>query len=170
MKLNTPNVPAAPAATLAMALALAAGVVAPALAQQPQLPPPTFATTRSNAAMSLDQGGQRYMDLGTDAKTTKSFILETRGSVVLLQQEGSKEILTLMPVPGQRGDTFFMDYAGRMVLRVTQQGNVVSYIHNASGSPAEPSGRASRSSPCDESSAEPSMVWPSPPPASSSSS
>ena len=88
MKLNTPNVPAAPAAALAMALALAGGVVAPALAQQPQLPPPTFATTRSNAAMSLDQGGQRYMDLGTDAKTTKSFILETRGSVVLLQQEG----------------------------------------------------------------------------------
>ena len=141
MKLNTPNVPAAPAATLAMALALAAGVVAPALAQQPQLPPPTFATTRSNAAMSLDQGGQRYMDLGTDAKTTKSFVLETRGSVVLLQQEGSKEILTLMPVPGQRGDTFFMDYTGRIVLKVTKANNVVSYLHNPAGAPADPAGR-----------------------------
>ncbi len=141
MKLNTPNVPAAPAAALAMALALAGGVVAPALAQQPQLPPPTFATTRSNAAMSLDQGGQRYMDLGTDAKTTKSFILETRGSVVLLQQEGSKEILTLMPVPGQRGDTFFMDYTGRIVLKVTKANNVVSYLHNPAGAPADPAGR-----------------------------
>jgi hypothetical protein len=142
MQLNIRPVPAARAAALALALAFAGGLAAPAFAQQPQqLPPPTFANTRSNAAMSLDQGGTKYLDLGTDAKSTKSFILETRGSVVLLQQEGSKEILTLMPVPGQRGDTFFMDYTGRTVLKVTKAGNVISYLHNSAGAPADPAGR-----------------------------
>ena len=141
MRLNANSFSALRAAASLAALGLGASAVAPAFAQQPQLPPPTFATTRSNAAMSLDQGGQRYLDLGTDAKTTKSFVLETRGSVVLLQQEGSKEILTLMPVPGQRGDTFFMDYTGRTVLKVTKAGNVISYLHNPDGAPADPAGR-----------------------------
>lgn len=65
------------------------------------------------------------------------FVLEQRGSMVLLKVDGRDEVLTLMPVPGQRGDTFFMDYAGQIVLRVTQQGNVVSYLYNKSGAPAE---------------------------------
>ena len=129
------------AAVLAAALAAVAGFAAPAVAQKDQLPPPTFATTRSNAAMSIDLGGQRYADLGSGPSATKSFVLEQRGSVVLLQQEGSKEILSLMPVPGQRGDTFFMDYTGRTVLKVTKAGNVVSYLHNAAGAPADPLGR-----------------------------
>lgn len=142
MQLNIRPVPAARAAALVLALAYAGALGAPAFAQQPQqLPPPTFANTRSNAAMSLDQGGTRYLDLGTDAKTTKSFVLEQRGSVVLLQQEGSKEILSLMPVPGQRGDTFFMDYTGRALLKVTKAGNVISYLHNPAGAPADPAGR-----------------------------
>lgn len=141
MRLNANSFSALRAAASLAALGFGATAVAPALAQQPQLPPPTFATTRSNAAMSLDQGGQRYLDLGTDAKTTKSFVLETRGSVVLLQLEGTKEILTLMPVPGQRGDTFFMDYTGRTVLKVTKAGNVISYLHNPDGAPADPAGR-----------------------------
>jgi hypothetical protein len=134
--------PAGRSAVLGLLVAAAAGFAAPsAFAQKNELPPPTFATTRSNAAMTMDAGGTRYVDLGTDAKTTKSFILEQRGSVVLLQQEGSKEILSLMPVPGQRGDTFFMDYAGRTVLKVTKAGNVISYLHNPAGAPADPAGR-----------------------------
>jgi len=141
MMLKPGSVSAGRTAALALAAAFAAGFAAPALAQQNDLPPPTFATTRSNASMSLDQGGQRYVDLGTDAKSTKSFILETRGSVVLLQQEGSKEILSLMPVPGPRGDTVFMDYTGRTVLKVTKAGNVISYLHSSDGAPADPAGR-----------------------------
>ena len=129
------------AAALAAALAVSAGFAAPAFAQKEQLPPPTFATTRSNAAMSLDLGGTRYADLGSGPAATKSFVLEQRGSIVLLQLEGSKEILTLMPVPAQRGDTVFVDYAGRTVLKVTKAGNVVSYLHNAAGAPADPLGR-----------------------------
>ena len=52
-----------------------------------------------------------------------------------------------MPVPGQRGDTFFMDYTGRTVLKVTKAGNVVSYLHNPAGAPADPAGHACRRCP-----------------------
>lgn len=140
MKLMDMNPSAGGTAALVLAIAGTAGFVAPALAQQPsQLPPPTFATTRSNAAMMLDAGGNKYVDLG--APTTKSFVLEQRGSIVLLQQEGSKEILSLTPVPAQRGDTAWVDYTGRTVLKVTKAGNVISYLHNPAGAPADPAGR-----------------------------
>ncbi len=140
MKLMDLNPPAGKAAALFLAIAGAVGFAPSSSAQQPsQLPPPTFATTRSNAAMMLDAGGNKYVDLG--APTTKSFVLEQRGSVVLLQQEGSKEILSLMPVPAQRGDTAWVDYTGRTVLKVTKAGNVISYLHNPAGAPADPAGR-----------------------------
>lgn len=140
MKLMDLNPPAGKAAALLLAMAGAVGFAPASSAQQPsQLPPPTFATTRSNAAMMLDAGGNKYVDLG--APTTKSFVLEQRGSVVLLQQEGSKEILSLMPVPAQRGDTAWVDYTGRTVLKVTKAGNVISYLHNPAGAPADPAGR-----------------------------
>jgi hypothetical protein len=141
MMVKLRNRPAGRSVTFALIAALAAGFAAPALAQQNDLPPPTFATTRSNASMSLDAGGTRYVDLGADAKASKSFVLEMRGSVVLLQQEGSKDILSLMPVPGPRGDTFWVDYAGRTVVKVTKAGNVISYLHNPAGAPADPAGR-----------------------------
>ncbi len=127
------------AAALALVVALAPGFAAPAFAQDTQAAP-TFASTRAAKASAPQQGGTWYVDMGSDKNT--GFVLEQRGSMVLLKVDGSDNVLSLMPVPGQRGDTFFMDYAGRMVLRVTQQGNVVSYIHNASGSPAEPSAKA----------------------------
>jgi hypothetical protein len=34
-----------------------------------------------------------------------------------------------------------MDYTGRTVIKVTQAGNVVSYLHNPTGAPADPAGR-----------------------------
>ena len=80
---------------------------------------------------------QRYSASGTVLWTKTLSAPSLYG--IDMDVDGSDNVLSLMPVPGQRGDTFFMDFAGRMVLRVTQQGNVVSYIHNASGSPAEPS-------------------------------
>jgi hypothetical protein len=126
------------AAALALAAVFAFGFAAPAFAQQP--PPPTFATTRSNASMAPGStGGTRYTDMGSASNA--GFVLEQRGTVVLLQMDGSNEILSLMPVPGQRGDTFFMDYKGRTVIKVTQAGNVVSYLHNPTGAPADPAGR-----------------------------
>jgi Domain of unknown function (DUF4908) len=126
------------ASAIALIAALAAGFAAPAMAQDTQAAP-TFASTRA-AKPSAPTGGTSYSDMGSDKNA--GFVLEQRGSMVLLKVDGNDNVLTLMPVPGQRGDTFFMDYAGRMVLRVTQQGNVVSYIHNVSGSPAVPMGKA----------------------------
>lgn len=116
-----------------MMIATGAGLATPALAQG-GTPAPTFATTRNQAALT-PPGGTRYQDLGS---ASGGFILEQRGSLVLLQQDGSNQILPLVPVPGQRGDTFFMDYLGRTVLKVTMAGNVVSYLGNAKGAPADP--------------------------------
>ena len=127
------------AAVLSLIVAATAGFAAPAFAQDTQAAP-TFASTRAAKPSAPSQGGTRYVDMGS--ANDAGFVLETRGPMVLLKVDGSDNVLSLMPVPGQRGDTFFMDFAGRMVLRVTQQGNVVSYIHNASGSPAEPSAKA----------------------------
>lgn len=127
------------AAAFALIAATTAGFAAPAFAQDTQAAP-TFASTRAAKPSAPAQGGTWYVDMGSDKN--KGFVLEQRGSMVLLKVDGSDNVLSLMPVPGQRGDTFLMDYAGRLVLRVTQQGNVVSYIHNASGSPAEASAKA----------------------------
>ncbi len=117
-----------------MAVGLGVGAAAPAFAQSPEMPAPTFATTRSQVS-TLPPGAVRYDDLGS---TSGGFLLEQRGSMVLLQMDGSGEILTLVPVPGARGDTVFMDYRGRTVLKVTKAGNVVSYLHDARGAPADP--------------------------------
>lgn len=98
------------------------------------MPAPTFATTRSQVS-AAPSGAVRYDDLGSQSG---GFLLEQRGSMVLLQLDGSNEILPLVPVPGARGDTVFMDYRGRTVLKVTKAGNVVSYLHDARGAPADP--------------------------------
>jgi hypothetical protein len=133
------HVPAVRSAAAALAAVIGFGFAAPAFAQQ-QPPPPTFATTRANASMSTaPTSGTRYVDMGSDQST--GFVLEQRGSVVLLQLDGSNEILSLMPVPGPRGDTYFMDYRGRTLIKVTQGGSVVSYLHNSTGAPADPAGR-----------------------------
>lgn len=131
-------------AALALVAAFASGFAAPAFAQDTHAAP-TFASTRAAKPSAPSQGGTWYVDMGSDKNT--GFVLEQRGTMVLLKVDGSDNVLTLMPVPGQRGDTFWMDYAGRMVLRVTAQGNVVSYIHNASGSPAEASSKAAPMTP-----------------------
>jgi hypothetical protein len=128
--------PAATAVLAALALGFAAAIAAaPASAQQP--PPSTFAQGKAaqaqRSANTATKGGTRYTDMASD----KNFILENRGSDVLLQVEGDPEVRTLVPVPAQRGDVFFKDDRGQVVLRVTEQGNVVSYLANKEGSPAD---------------------------------
>lgn len=135
MKLNVSHWLAAKVAQrVAVAIVLGAGAAAPAFAQPPEMPPPTFATTRSQVS-SLPPGAVRYDDLGSPSG---GFLLEQRGSMVLLQLDGSNEILPLVPVPGAGGSTLFMDYRGRTVLKVTMTGSVVSYLHDARGMPADP--------------------------------
>lgn len=135
MKVKEVHCPAAKAvAVIAVAIGLGIGSAAPAFAQSPDIPPPTFATTRSQASLT-PSGAVRYDDLGAP---DGGFVLEQRGSMVLLQMDGSGEILPLVPMPGVRGETVFMDYRGRTVLKVTRAGNVVSYLYNETGAPADP--------------------------------
>ena len=125
------------AAKVVTGIALAIGLgfgAAPAFAQSPDMPPPTYATTRNQVSTS-PTGGVRYDDLGSPSG---GFVLEQRGALVLLQMDGSGEIMTLVPVAGARGDTIFLDYRGRQILKVTMAGNVVSYLHDARGMPADP--------------------------------
>jgi hypothetical protein len=127
------------AAVAVMALATALGFAAPALAQdRSETPPPSFATTR-NMAPAPTSGGTRYLDMG--AETNVGFVLEQRGGTVLLQIDGSKEIMPLVPIQSQRGDTMFVDLRGQPVLKVTKAGNVISYLHKRDGAPADPAGR-----------------------------
>lgn len=135
MKVNvSQRMTAKAVAGIAVAIGLGLGAAAQAFAQPPEMPPPTFATTRSQVS-SLPPGAVRYDDLGS---TSGGFLLEQRGSMVLLQLDGSNEVLPLVPVPGSGGSTLFMDYRGRTVLKVTMTGSVVSYLHDSRGMPADP--------------------------------
>ncbi len=135
------SISAARTAALALAAVFASGFVVPAFAQEQTTAAPTFASTRAaKPSVPVAPSATWYADMGSDKNT--GFVLEQRGSMVLLKVDGRDDVLTLMPVPGQRGDTFFMDYAGRIVLRVTAQNNVVSFIHNTAGAPAEAKSKA----------------------------
>ncbi len=135
MKVKASQWLAAKAASgIAVAIVLGLGAAAPAFAQSPDMPPPTFATTRSQVS-SLPPGAVRYDDLGSPSG---GFLLEQRGAMVLLQLDGTGEVIPLVPVSGTRGETVFMDYRGRTMLKVTKAGGVVSYLHDARGMPADP--------------------------------
>lgn len=128
MKLKEFLAPAARSAALAAAAALALGVAAPAFAQQPA----AGAQQQNRSA-----GATRYTDLGSDG----SFVLEERGREALLQVEGSSEVMILEAVPGPRGDIFLKSETGEVVIRKTEAGNMVSYISNKNGAPADVAGR-----------------------------
>ncbi|MDP3740609.1 MAG: DUF4908 domain-containing protein [Hyphomonadaceae bacterium] len=123
------HIPAARSAALAAVAALALGVAAPAFAQQPP--------AASAQAQNRSSGATRYTDLGSDG----SFVLEERGREALLQVEGSSEVMILEAVPGPRGDTFLKSKTGEVVIRKTEAGNMVSYISNKNGAPADAAGR-----------------------------
>lgn len=130
------QVSAARVAAVALAAAIATGFAVPAFAQEQPNAAPTFASTRAaKPSAPAAPSAMWYSDMGSDKNG--GFVLEQRGTVVLLKVDGRDDVLTLMPVPGPRGDTYFLDYSGRHVLSVTQQGNVVSYLYNKSGAPAE---------------------------------
>ena len=123
------HVPAARSAALAAVAAIALGFAAPAFAQQP---PAAGASAQSRSA-----GATKYTDMGSD----RSFVLEERGREALLQVEGSSEVMILEAVPGPRGDTFLKSKSGEVVVRKTEAGNMVSYISNKNGAPADVAGR-----------------------------
>lgn len=125
--------PAGLAPVIAAIAAVAIGFPSTASAQQPAAP-----STSMNQQARQAPGATRYTDLATD----QSFVVEERGRGALMQFEGSKEVIPLQAVPAPRGDTVLKSDSGEVVLRKTEAGNMVSFIGNKNGGPADVVGRA----------------------------
>ncbi|MEZ5936895.1 MAG: DUF4908 domain-containing protein [Hyphomonadaceae bacterium] len=78
-------------------------------------------------------GSVRY----TDSASRQSFVLDQSGQATLMKFENSPEVLVLRAAIGPRGDTFLRSESGQLVLRVTELGNVIAYIGDADGAPAD---------------------------------
>lgn len=130
------RIPAGVSAACAAIAAIAFGFSAPAFAQQPPSPPPAASAPDSPASDAAS--AMRYTDMASE----QSFVLEEHGRSALLQLEGTGEVIPLQAVPAQRGDTFLRTQSGQSLLRKTEAGNMVSYIGNKNGAPADIAGRA----------------------------
>lgn len=126
---------------------LAAGAMAlsaPASAQQARQAPPvadrpdaaaqSFSSTR-RAAPKIN----RYQDTATQ----RTFVLDRSGEDVLMKFEDDPEVMALQSTTAQRGDAFLRSDSGELMLRVTELGNVISYVGNKDGAPAAPAAAAS---------------------------
>jgi hypothetical protein len=127
--------PAGLAPVIAAMTAIAIGFPATASAQQPPAP---SASLNQQARQAPSAGATRYTDLATD----QSFVIEERGRGALMQFEGSKEVIPLRAVPAPRGDIVLKSDSGEVVLRKTEAGNMVSFIGNRNGGPADVVGPA----------------------------
>jgi hypothetical protein len=127
--------PAGLAPVIAAIAAIAIGFPAVATAQQPAAP---SASTNQQARQAPSAGATRYTDMASD----QNFVIEERGRGALLQFEGSKEVIPLQAVPAPRGDTVLKSDSGQVMLRKTEAGNMVSFIGNKDGAPADVVGRA----------------------------
>jgi Domain of unknown function (DUF4908) len=131
------HVPAGLSVARAAFTAALLGFAAPAFAQQP--PPAPSASFAPNArAQAPAQSATRY----EDATSQRSFVLEQRGKEAIVKYEDSPEVMVLEAVSGQRGDTFFRSDAGQVMYRLTEQGNLVSYVDDKDGAPASMAGLA----------------------------
>jgi len=125
--------PAGLARIIAAIAAISLGFAGTATAQQQAAP-----STSMNQQARQAAGATRYTDLAND----QSFVVEERGRGALMQFEGSKEVIPLQAVPAPRGDTVLKSDSGEVVLRKTEAGNMVSFIGNKNGGPADVVGRA----------------------------
>ncbi len=121
----------------ALACAAAApAFVAPAAAQQ--TPP----DARAGAAPRIAAAPSRSVKY-EDTASRRSFVLDWVGNTALLKFDDSPEVHVLRPSTAQRGDSFLRSDSGQVVLRATELGNVISYIGNKNGAPADMVGAAS---------------------------
>jgi len=127
--------PAGSAPLIAATVAIALGFPSAALAQQPAAPSTNL---NQQARQAPSAGATRYTDMASD----QNFVIEERGRGALMQFEGSKEVIPLQAVPAPRGDTVLKSDSGEVVLRKTEAGNMVSFIGNKNGAPADRIGRA----------------------------
>lgn len=123
------------------------GVVASAapLASAQQQPPQAMSIAPSAprppappASRGRPAGVQKY----EDAATQRSFVVDRTGDETLMRMEDSPEVFALRSTTAQRGDAFLRNDTGQLMLRVTEQGNVISYIWDKDGVPADVSGAA----------------------------
>jgi hypothetical protein len=129
----------APAGLVPVVAAIAAIVIGfPGAAAAQQQPAAPSTSMNQQARQAPNAGATRYTDMATD----QSFVVEERGRGALMQFEGSKEVMPLQAVPAPRGDTVFKSDSGEVVLRKTEAGNMVSFIGNKNGAPADVVGRA----------------------------
>lgn len=116
----------------------------PSMAQQARQAPPVmdrpdaaaqgFAPVRRSAPKST-----RYEDTATQRK----FVLDQTGEDVLMKFEDDPEVMALQSTTAQRGDAFLRSDSGELMLRVTELGNVISYVGNKDGAPAAVAAAAS---------------------------
>jgi hypothetical protein len=71
-----------------------------------------------------------------DAVTQRSMIVQQVGRQAIVKFEDTSEVMILQSVPAPRGDTFLRNDKGEVMFRMTEQGNLVSYMDNAIGVPA----------------------------------
>jgi uncharacterized protein DUF4908 len=122
--------PAALAAALAGTLAVGA-VAAPASAQ-------SAAAQRAAGAAAPAAPATRYEDVSSD----RSFLLQQQGKEAIVKFEDTNEVMVLQAIPAQRGDTFLRNDDGKVMFRLTEQGNLVSYVDNKNGAPVAMLGAA----------------------------
>jgi hypothetical protein len=131
MNMKEFHVPAGLSVARAALTAALLGFSAPAFAQQPPpAPSASFAPNASDRAAA--QSATRYEDVTSQ----RSFVLEQRGREAIVKYEDSPEVMVLEAIPAQRGDTFLRNDAGQVMFRLTEQGNLVSYVDNKNGAPA----------------------------------
>jgi hypothetical protein len=129
-------------------LAAVVGAVGlPALAQQsarPGQPTPPQRPDASALNMSIirraaSPGAAKY----EDTVSQRSFVLDRSGDEPLIKFDDSPEVYALRASNAQRGDAFLRSDAGDLILRVTELGNVISYLGDKEGAPADMAGAAS---------------------------
>ncbi len=134
---------AARAALLALAVLVGTGAPA-AFAQQPPAPPMSIAPP--SAAAPAPQSMMRNRPAGVtryeDVATQRSFVVDRTDGKTLMRVEDSPEVFALRSTTAQRGDAFLRSDTGQLMLRVTEQGNVISYLWDKDGAPADMAGAA----------------------------
>src|SRR5262245_58555108 len=124
------HVPAGISAAFAAAMAIAIGFAGPAVAQQPP--------TSSGFAVQGSRSSQAT--IYEDAVSGDKFTFEQRGREGFAKFANSGEVVALEARPAQRGDIYFFNDAGEPVFKLTEQGNLISFLGNKNGVPAEAAG------------------------------
>jgi hypothetical protein len=115
--------------------------------QQPQrAPAPSFGGSAAPGSSYVAQGAPTtrggMMPLNAtshfqDSSSGKTFLLERKVDGFLFKWDSDPEVFFLRATSGQRGDTFLRSDDGRLVLRVTELGNLISYFGSNEGVPAD---------------------------------